>query len=233
VLEPDFHEAAPLATEDPGTLENLVARIGEMVESAESQERSPPPVTAQPPPVPAARRRSDPVRPADAVTIDSTRTIRALTPLELQDSEASHWFVIQLMLSEEEIEAEHVPNLDIFDEYRLYCVAGLDQDRVMHALRLGFFSSEVAAQAVAGYLGTFFDSPDIKRISIAERERFADRRVRAAKDVGAAGTRSVIEISGPAPLPDRRSTAAADEPDKRSGAAESSLWSRLLSPLKR
>ena len=59
----------------------------------------------------------------------------------------SQWFSIQLSLSEDPIDPEHVPSLDIFNEYRLYSVTGLDGGRVMHALRLGFFSSELAADA--------------------------------------------------------------------------------------
>jgi len=189
---------------------------------------------------PAARTESTPVAPAkpatvvsenhEAISFDSTQTIRALTSLELAADEASAWFVIQLTASESPIESEHVPNLDIFDEYRLYCVTGLDQDRVMHALRLGFFSSQIAAQAVSGYLASYFESPSVKRVSIAERDRFAERRVKASKDIGESGNHSVIELSAPAPLPERRA------PEAGEGAkdpGESSLWSRLISPLKR
>jgi hypothetical protein len=166
--------------------------------------------------------------------VDSTQTVRALTPLELSDDQASRWFVIQLMLSEEPIDPAEVPNLDIFVEYRLYCVAGLDQDGIRHALRLGFFSSESAAQAVAGYLGTFFDSPCIKRISIAEHDRFEEGRIEAGKDVGATGVHAVIELSGPQPLPDRPTQAPvrASEGNEREEQPEpesTSLWSRLLS----
>jgi len=130
---------------------------------------------------------------AGAPVLDSTQTVRTLTPLELADGEASRWFAIQLMLREEPIDTEQVPNLGIFAEYRLYSVTGLEQDRVMHALRVGFFSSELAAQAVAGYLVAYFDSPVIKRVSIAERERFAATGLAARKDVGASGVHAVIE----------------------------------------
>src|SRR5262249_16696386 len=58
--------------------------------------------------------------------VDSTRTERALTALELSDDQASRWFVIQLALSEEPIDPAEVPNLGIFVEYRLYSVSGLD-----------------------------------------------------------------------------------------------------------
>jgi len=179
---------------------------------------------AAPPKPPRPERSSEP-----PISIDSTQTVRALTSLELADDEASAWFVIQLMASESPIEADHVPNLDIFDEYRLYSVTGLDQDRIMHALRVGFFSSQIAAQAVAGYLASFFDTPAVKRVSVAERERFAERRVKASKDVGASGVCAVIELSGPAPLPERR----AEPTEGPKSTSDSSIWSRLLSPLKR
>jgi hypothetical protein len=127
--------------------------------------------------------------------LESTQTVRALTQLELNDEQASRWFVIQLSLSEEAFDPETVPNLDIFSLYRLYCVAGIDQGRIVHALRLGFFSEEIAASAVASYLGAFYDKPVIKRVSSAERQRFADQSLKARKDVGATGKQAVIEIT--------------------------------------
>lgn len=127
--------------------------------------------------------------------IDSTQTLRILTARELQDP-AARWYVIQLSLAEQPFDPEALPNLDIFNEYRLYSVAGLDQGRILHALRLGFFAEEGAAAAVASYLGTFYDKPTVKRISVAERERFRDQRVEARKDIGATGRHAVIEITG-------------------------------------
>jgi hypothetical protein len=152
-------------------------------------------------PTPIARTKNPPplreVRPSaqPAPRLDSTQTVRALTPLELEDEEAMHWFVIQLALAEDAIDPDTVPNLDIFSVYRLYAVTGLDQGRIMHALRLGFFSEEIAAAAVASYLSAYYDKPTIKRVSAAERDRFADQRVEARKDVGATGRHAVIEIT--------------------------------------
>jgi hypothetical protein len=130
-----------------------------------------------------------------APTLETTQTVRALTPLELEDHEAMRWFVIQLSLAEQPFDPDTVPNLDIFSVYRLYAVAGLEQGRVMHALRLGFFSEEIAADAVASYLAAYYDMPTIERVSAAERERFADQRVEARKDVGATGKHAAIEIT--------------------------------------
>jgi hypothetical protein len=169
-----------------------------------------------------------------APLIDSTQTAHALAPLELADGEASCMFAIQLMLCEDPIDAEQVPNLHIFGEYRLYSVTGLDQSRVMHALRVGFFSSVLAAEAVAGYLAAYFDTPVIKRVSLAESERFAERRLAARKDVGAPGEHAVIELVAPEPLPKRRRTdALPTESGDRQALQGTSLWSRLLGSRKR
>jgi len=265
----DAHANLPVASgedsgADSGTLECLVAKIGAPIDSAESRQKSanapqsdanvsvaaaapagsreliaPEPVSSIPPPriAPSASAQ------AGAPVMDSTHTVRTLTPLELADGEASRWFAIQLMLREEPIDAEQVPELGIFREYRLYSVSGLEQDRVMHALRVGFFSSELAAEAVAGYLVAYFDSPVIKRVSIAERERFADTGLAARKDVGASGVHAVIELATPAPLAERRGgerrgaerrvDAAPSDSSKRAAPEATSLWSRLLAPRNR
>jgi hypothetical protein len=247
--------SVPKPSADSGTLEQLVAKIGALVESADAHDKdasspqnletavSPPtppakpdrPVAAsaiarpadRPSPLPRVPAVEPP--PADAPLIDSTQTVRALTPLELADDQASQWFSIQLALSQEQIDPEHVPSLDIFNEYRLYSVTGLDHDRLMHALRLGFFSSALAAEAVASYLSGFFDSPCIKRVSLAERERFAERGVIARKDIGATGMHAVIELAGATPLPERRIHVS----DSGKRRASRSVWSRLVAPRKR
>jgi hypothetical protein len=127
--------------------------------------------------------------------LESTQTIRALTPPELEDRESSQWFVIELAVAGQEFDPAAVPHLDIFDEYRLYSVAGLDQGRTVHSLRLGFFTQEIAAIMVASYLGAHYNKPTIRRVSVAERERFAHHRVEARKDIGETSTHAVIEIT--------------------------------------
>jgi hypothetical protein len=159
-------------------------------------------------PVPA----SPPARRVEALdtplpNLESTQTLRPLTQLELNDDTVSRWFVIQLSLAEERFDPDSLPNLDIFNEYRLYSVAGIDQGKVMHALRLGFFADEVAAAAVASYLATFYEKPAIKRISTAERDRFSDQRVEARKDVGATGRHAVIEITNERVVRGKRTSA--------------------------
>jgi hypothetical protein len=144
-------------------------------------------------PAPAVRQVKELDEPLES--LESTQTMRALTPTELEDNEASRWFVIQLALADEAFDPDAVPNLDIFSEYRLYSVAGIDQGRIVHALRLGFFREEIGAVAVTSYLAAYWDKPTIKRVSLAERERFADQRVEARKDIGATGRHAVIEIT--------------------------------------
>ena len=149
-----------------------------------------------PAPAPIVPRPDRPVQINNGVpSFETTQTVRALTTLDLEADEGSRWFVIQLSLAEQAFDPETVPNLDIFSVYRLYSVAGIDQGRIMHALRLGFFSEEIAASAVASYLTAFYDQPAIKRVSAAERRRFSEQSLEARKDVGATGKQAVIEIT--------------------------------------
>jgi hypothetical protein len=143
--------------------------------------------------------------------LDATLTVRALTELELEDEQASRWFVIQLALADDAFDPDVLPNLDIFGAYRLYSVAGIDQGRIVHALRMGFFSEEVGARAVASYLAAYYDNPTIKRVSSAERQRFADQRLEPRKDVGATGRQAVIEITNERFVRERKSTAAVSQ----------------------
>ena len=172
--------AVPLASAPPSRM--LPARV--------------PPVRLSPPqavsmPIPQqVERLSEPL-----ANLESTQTVRLLTSIEMEDDEALRWYVIQLSLSEQAFDPDAVPNLDIFSVYRLYSVAAIDQGHIMHALRLGFFGEEVAAAAVASYLEAYYDKPTVKRVSVAERERFADQTVEARKDVGATGRHAVIEIT--------------------------------------
>jgi hypothetical protein len=167
---------------------------------------------------------------ASLASFESTQTIRPLTPLELQDQAASRWFAIQLSVAEQAFDPDSLPNLDIFSVYRLYSVAGIDQGRIMHALRLGFFSDENAAGAVASYLTAFYHGSAVKRVSAAERQRFADQCFEARKDVGATGQHAAIEITGDRVVRDTRvaTTApaqkSADPPDAPPMVAQKSRW---------
>jgi hypothetical protein len=106
--------------------------------------------------------------------LDSTQTIRALTNEEMADEAQEKWFAIQLASSEQPVNLDAMPHLDIFEAYRLYSVAIAGSGKIVHSLRLGFFKEAVSAEAVSGYLKTFFGSPSVLRISVAEQARFKD-----------------------------------------------------------
>ncbi|MFC4309607.1 hypothetical protein ACFPN2_11000 [Steroidobacter flavus] len=106
--------------------------------------------------------------------LDSTQTIRALTNEEMSDAAQEKWFAIQLAASEQPVNLDILPHLDIFEAYRLYSVATAGSGKIVHSLRLGFFKEAVSAEAVTGYLKTFFASPSVLRISVAEQARFKD-----------------------------------------------------------
>ncbi|HEY8537920.1 MAG TPA: SPOR domain-containing protein [Steroidobacteraceae bacterium] len=106
--------------------------------------------------------------------IDSTQTIRALTSDELADESKEKWYAIQLAISDQPVNLDAMPRLDIFEAYRLYSVATAGSGKITHSLRLGFFREEISAEAVCGYLKTFFAAPTVVRISIAEHARFKD-----------------------------------------------------------
>jgi len=150
-------------------------------------------VKAAAPAAPASRAAPAAVHVPRAV--ESTQSVRELGPVEIDDAEAARWYSIQLSLSDQPFDPDAVPAIDIFSVYRLYSVAGLDQGRTKHALRLGFFGEEASAAAVASYLRAHYDKPTVKRVSVAERERFADQRLEARKDVGASGKHAAIEIT--------------------------------------
>jgi hypothetical protein len=106
--------------------------------------------------------------------LDSTQTIRALTNEEMSDAAQEKWFAIQLAASEQPVNLDILPHLDIFEAYRLYSVATAGSGKIVHSLRLGFFKEAVSAEAVSGYLKTFFGAPTVLRISVAEQARFKD-----------------------------------------------------------
>lgn len=129
------------------------------------------PAAAKPAATPAVKA---PAAIAKHPDLDSTQTIRALTSDELNDEMQEKWFAIQLAASEQPVNLDTMPHLDIFEAYRLYSIAIAGSGKIVHSLRLGFFKEAVSAEAVAGYLKTFFSSPTVLRISVAEQARFKD-----------------------------------------------------------
>lgn len=126
--------------------------------------------------------------------LDSTQTIRALTTEELNDESQEKVFAIQLAASEQPVNLDAMPHLDIFEAYRLYSVATAGSGKIVHSLRLGFFKEAVSAEAVAGYLKTFFSSPTVLRISVAEQTRFKDATL-PKKPAPAETKANVVELS--------------------------------------
>jgi hypothetical protein len=175
--------------------------------------------TAVVPPAREVKKLSNPLP-----DLESTQTVRALTPPELENEDTSRWFVIQLSLSDQAFDPDTVPNLDIFSEYRLYSVASVDQGRTLHALRLGFFTEEIAAVMVASYLGAYYDKPTIRRVSVAERERFNDQRVEARKDVGATGRHAVIEITSDLVARRKRTTSTSTTDTSSASTGQHALY---------
>jgi hypothetical protein len=204
--------AAVSVASDLASMQALIAAIDTDIDTAPKNVTSKPPVlyTVPTPQEPAAAKvtaRRDVARAGTpTASLESTQTLRPLTPLELGEHEAARWFVVQLALSDDAFDPDALPHLDIFSLYRLYTVIGMDQGRLVHALRLGFFGEEVGARAVASYLASFYDDPIVKRVSVAERDRFADQRVEARKDVGATGRHLSIEITDELVVRGRRSS---------------------------
>ena len=126
--------------------------------------------------------------------LDSTQTIRALTSAELDDDSQEKCFAIQLAVSEQPVNLDAMPHLDIFEAYRLYSVANAGSGKIVHSLRIGFFREQVSAEAVCGYLKTFFASPSVLRISTAEQLRFKDAPAPKAASV-AKNDAKVIELN--------------------------------------
>jgi hypothetical protein len=197
--------AAVSAASDAASMQALISAIDTEIDTTPRNAAARPVLHT----VPAAKvtaRRDDARAGAPVPSLESTQTLRPLTPLELGEHEAARWFVVQLALSDDAFDPDALPHLDIFSLYRLYTVIGMDQGRLVHALRLGFFGEEVGARAVANYLAAFYDDPLVKRVSVAERDRFADQRVEARKDVGATGRHLAIEITNELVVRGRRSS---------------------------
>jgi SPOR domain len=195
---PAAHSAAPSpAAKQPAPAAKTAAKPA----AKQSPPKAAPAVstkTVTPPPAPAvaptakvpAAASSNPAR--QAPELDSTQTIRALTTAELDGEEK--WYSIQLVVSEQPVNLDAMPHLDIFEAYRVYSVANAGSGKIVYSLRLGFFREEVSAQAVGGYLKTFFPSPSVMRISTAEQLRFKDAPAPKATAI-AKSEAKVIELN--------------------------------------
>ena len=131
-------------------------------------------------PAPAVVAKSGSTKATDDYVpiLDTTMTIRTLSMAEVEDANQPTWFSVQLAISEQFFNLDAMPRLDIFAAYRLYSVALHDEEgKLKHSLRLGFFKEEVSAEAVSGYLKTFFPVPVITRVSVAEYDRFIEPKI--------------------------------------------------------
>lgn len=149
-------------------------------------------------PLPGATLINPPKIVDDYVPIlDTTLTIRTLTSAEADDPNRPKWFAVQLALSEQPINLDTMPKLDIFAAYTLYSVAMMEGGTIKHALRLGFFRENVSAEAVMGYLKAFFNMPAITQIATAEYERFAESKPKLQSS--AATDAKVVKLDGKRP----------------------------------
>jgi hypothetical protein len=154
--------------------------------------------------------------------LDSTQTLRALTSAELESDQQEKWFAIQLALSEQPVNLDAMPHLDIFEAYRLYSVAIAGSGKILHSLRLGFFKEAVSAEAVGGYIKTFFASPTVQRVSVAEHARFKEPLARKPAPFKAEA--KVVELSDARPTRPVVPTVTMEVPaSKRDTAASGSF----------
>lgn len=162
--------AKPTATPAP----KVPAKVPEKIAAKPAHTPAAPAVAAKPAAgisAPAAIRITSSAPPPE---LDSTQTIRALTSAEMEDEQQDKWFAVQLAVSDQPVNLDAMPRLDIFEAYRLYSVATAGSGKIVHSLRLGFFKEAVSAEAVGGYLHTFFGAPTVMRVSVAEHARFKD-----------------------------------------------------------
>jgi hypothetical protein len=180
-LEAETAAAAKPKTDKPPVAAKPVVTPGPKV-PAKVAEKAAKPMHSPAAPV-AAAKPAAPISAPAAIRItssapppelDSTQTIRALTSAEMEDEQQDKWFAVQLAVSDQPVNLDAMPHLDIFEAYRLYSVATAGSGKIVHSLRLGFFKEAVSAEAVGGYLHTFFGSPTVMRVSVAEHARFKD-----------------------------------------------------------
>jgi len=148
-----------------------------------------------------------------------------LTQAEVEDPNQPTWFVVQLTTSDHPFDLDAMPRLDIFSAYRLYSVVVTEGGTIRHTLRLGFFREGVSAEAVSGYLKTFFPTPTITRIGVAEYNRFAEPKPRPAPPVVPAADNKVVNFSDKreqAPSVKQANSAAATSTKQPAGAGKTS-----------
>lgn len=141
-------------------------------------------------------KQQQPIDRRAPLDVDTTRTMRALAPEELHDSARPTWYAIQLVVSDRPVNLDMMPRLEVFAAHRLYAIAAKQANCTWHALRLGFFPTEQAAEVVCGYLRTFFSSPSTVRVSAAEQARFAQPAAPGASAQKVAANTAAAPVAG-------------------------------------
>ena len=165
---------------------------------------------------------------AETFSTDSTQTIRALTQAELRDLNQPRWYIIQIVTSNQPINLDTMPRLDVFTAYRLYTVIGQHGRSQCYALRLGFFADETSARDICGYLQDYFASPRVVRVSAAEQSRFGDPQPRSAPPAAQKQGVNIVQIAASRDAP-TRAASVAPVPTKSSisgGSANANAASR-------
>ena len=106
---------------------------------------------------------------------DDTNTRLALKEAVVQGAPIS--FAVQLCRSNDPIELDRVPWLDIFRAYTLYLAEGANAGRSWHALRLGFFGDAISAKQVAYYARASFASVAVVPINEPERTHASKKNI--------------------------------------------------------
>lgn len=135
--------------------------------------------------------------PPAPLTLDSTQTVHALTEQEIADLVEERWYAIELLVCATAVDPAEIPDLPILREYCLYSVGVLRGDFVGQSLRIGFFSSELAADAVTSFVRGHFSASSVVRVGQDERQRFTSPTVRARKLTGLESDHDTIEITVP------------------------------------
>jgi hypothetical protein len=148
------------------------------------------------------------------------------TPGAVARTRSRKSYVVQVALSVVAFDPRSVPHLGVFDSYHMYCDTSVENGLMRNALRLGFFTEARTAEALVGYLASYFDSPRVVKIDAAEQARSAHHKFVALKDVSDSGEHLDVELLAPRPLPTRLRLLARAVPRHRS--AGRSLWSRLV-----
>ncbi len=141
-------------------------------------------------------------------------------------------FVVQLCQSTQPIDPRHVPKLDVFDLYHLYCHSESRDGELRHSLRLGYFKEPAHAEAIASYLAPHFRHALIAQIDAAEIISSLRRKFLPRKDIGASGQHVVVVLATPPPVRAVRQIEAPIQAPNHSFVVQS-RWSWLLNPLRR